>query len=49
MRRVLELFNKGHAPSQIDRALFLKEGTARDIIVEEWRTDRLFSARMVRP
>ena len=48
MRRVLELFSKGRAPIQIDRALFLKAGTAHDIIVEEWRTDSVFGARMVR-
>lgn len=38
-KRVSKLFGQGYAPSMIDRALGLSEGTARGIIVSGWAAD----------
>ena len=45
---VVRLFEQGEVPSAIDFMLHLPEGTAHDVMVSEWRSRRLFSARMVR-
>lgn len=45
---VVRMFEHGMVPSEIDEQLKLAKGTSHDVMVNEWRSRRLFSARLAR-
>ena len=45
---VVRMFERGEVPSEIDKQLHLVPGTSHDIMVNEWKSRKLYSARLAR-